>query len=50
MNLYLYATLRLIHIIAGALWIGAAIVYLFYIKPSVKSIGPMGPQFMEFLI
>ena len=49
MNSYLLILLRLIHVGAGALWIGAAIVYLFFIKPSVKSIGPAGGQFMQNL-
>lgn len=50
MNAYLLIFLRLVHIFAGALWIGAAIVYLFYIKPSVKAIGASGPQFMQNLM
>jgi uncharacterized membrane protein len=50
MNIYLLILLRAIHVVAGALWMGAAIVYLFYIKPSVKSIGPAGPQFMQNLM
>jgi uncharacterized membrane protein len=49
MNTYLLILLRLVHIFAGALWIGAAISYLFFIKPSVKAIGPAGPQFMQNL-
>lgn len=49
MNAYLLISLRLIHVFAGALWIGAAIFYLFFIKPTVKSIGPAGPQFMQSL-
>lgn len=49
MNTYLLISLRLIHVFAGALWIGAAIVYLFFIKPTAKSIGPVGPQFMQNL-
>ncbi len=49
MNSYLLILLRLIHVGAGALWIGAAIFYLFFIKPSVKSIGPAGGQFMQNL-
>jgi uncharacterized membrane protein len=49
MNTYLLILLRGIHIVCGALWIGAAIVYLFFIKPSVKAIGPAGPQFMQNL-
>lgn len=49
MNTIFLIVLRLIHVGAGALWIGAAIVYLFYVKPSVKAIGPAGPQFMQSL-
>jgi hypothetical protein len=49
MNIYLLVLLRTIHVFAGALWIGAAISYLFFIKPSVKSIGTAGPKFMQNL-
>jgi uncharacterized membrane protein len=49
MNNYLLILLRIVHIFAGGLWIGAAISYLFFIKPSVKAIGPAGPQFMQNL-
>lgn len=50
MSPYLLITLRFVHIIAGVLWAGAAVIYLFFIKPSVKAIGPSGPQFMQNLI
>jgi len=49
MNATLLIFLRLIHVFAGALWIGAAISYLFFVKPTVGSIGPAGPQFMKNL-
>lgn len=49
MNTYLLIFFRIVHIFAGALWIGAAISYLFYFKPSVKAIGPAGAQFMQNL-
>lgn len=49
MNAYLLILLRIVHIFAGALWIGAAISYLFFFKPAVKAIGPAGPQFMQNL-
>lgn len=49
MNTYLLILLRIVHVIAGILCGGAAISYLFYIKPAVKAIGPAGPQFMENL-
>ena len=49
MNTYLLILLRILHIFAGALWVGAAISYLFFFKPSVKAIGSAGPQFMQNL-
>lgn len=49
MNAYLLILLRMVHIFAGALWIGAAISYLFFFKPSVQAIGPAAPQFMQNL-
>lgn len=50
MSIFLLNTLRLAHVVAGILWAGAAITYLFYIKPSVKSIGAAGPQFMRSMM
>jgi hypothetical protein len=47
MNIYLLNLLRFAHVVGGILWAGAAISYLFFVKPSVKSIGPAGPQFMQ---
>jgi hypothetical protein len=49
MNIYLLILLRIVHVVAGILWGGAAVYYLFFIKPSVKAIGPAGPQFMQNL-
>ena len=37
MNVYLLIILRFVHIIAGVLWGGAAISYLFFVKPSIQS-------------
>jgi uncharacterized membrane protein len=50
MNIYLLNTLRLVHVVAGVLWSGAAISYLFFVRPSVQSIGAAGPQFMQILM
>lgn len=50
MNIYLLNGLRFVHIVAGILWAGAAIAYLFFVKPSVKAIGPAGPQFMQSMM
>lgn len=49
MTIYPIILLRFVHIVAGILWAGAAISYLFFFKPSIKSIGPAGPQFMQTL-
>lgn len=49
MSTFLVILFRIVHIFAGALWIGAAISYLFFFKPSIKAIGPSGPQFMKNL-
>lgn len=49
MNIYLLIALRLIHVVAGTLWFGTAVFYLFFLKPSVKAIGPAAPQFMQSL-
>lgn len=42
--------LRVTHIVAGALWAGAAIFYFFFVVPAVKGLGPVGPQFMQSLV
>lgn len=50
MNVYLLILLRVTHVVAGILWGGAAISYLFFVKPSVQAIGATGPQFMQNLM
>jgi uncharacterized membrane protein len=50
MNIYLILLLRIIHIFAGVLWVGAAILYFGFIEPTLKSIGPAGGQFMQHFI
>lgn len=47
MNIYLILVLRFVHVVAGILWGGAAVYYLFLVKPSVKAIGAAGPLFMQ---
>lgn len=47
MNIYFILFLRIIHIFAGVLWVGAAILYFTSIGPTIKSIGPAGGQFMQ---
>ena len=42
--------LRVIHVFASSLWVGAAALYLFYINPSVKATAPGGRQFLQYFI
>jgi hypothetical protein len=46
----LIVLLRLIHIVAGAFWAGAAVAYFLYFEPSAKGLGPARSQFMQDLI
>lgn len=46
----LITLLRLIHIVAGAFWVGAAVVYFLYFEPTAKGLGPARSQFMQDLI
>ena len=50
MNILILNLLRFVHVVAGILWGGAAVSYLFFVKPSVKAIGATGPQFMQNLM
>lgn len=52
MNIFLIylIVLRVVHILAGVLWVGSAIFYFFFVEPTVKSLGPAGPKFMQGLI
>lgn len=46
----LLLVLRLVHIVAGALWAGAAIFYFFFVEPTVQGLGPARPKFMQDLV
>jgi uncharacterized membrane protein len=50
MNIYLIQFLRIIHIVAGSLWVGGAVAYFAFVGPSVKASGPAGGQFMQQFI
>jgi len=47
MNIYLILFLRIVHVLGGALWVGAAVAYFAFVGPSVKASGPAGGQFMQ---
>lgn len=42
--------LRIVHIVAGVLWAGSGIYYFAFVKPTVKTLGPAAPQFMNHFI
>lgn len=49
MDVYLI-TLRIVHIGAAVFWAGSALLFFFFIEPTVKAIGPAGGQFMEHVV
>jgi hypothetical protein len=44
------ATLRLIHIVAGGVWAGAAILMGWFITPTAREVGPPAGPFMQGLL
>ena len=49
MNIYLLV-LRLIHIVAGVIWGGGAIIMEFFIGRSIRSTGETGQKFAQYLM
>ena len=47
---YLLLVLRLIHIIGGVFWVGAALLVNFFIAPSMRATGDVGKQFVGYLV
>ncbi len=46
----LMIVLRLIHIVAGVFWVGAAFMVVSFILPTANAAGPAGAQFMQQLL
>ena len=42
--------LRLLHVVAGVLWVGAVVLVSFFLLPTVRATGPAGGQFMQHLM
>lgn len=40
---------RLIHIVSGALWVGAAVFVAFFLLPTIRALGPAGGAVMQQL-
>lgn len=47
---YLILALRLVHIIGGVFWVGAALVMNFFVGPTLRATGDAGKQFAGHLI
>jgi uncharacterized membrane protein len=48
--IYLIWLLRIIHIVAGVIWVGGSIVMTFFVGPTVGAIGEPGQKFMSHLV
>ena len=46
----LFISLRLIHILAGTFWVGAAVVTTAFLMPAARAIGPEGGKFVQFVL
>ncbi|MEO5815062.1 MAG: hypothetical protein ABIT20_07270 [Gemmatimonadaceae bacterium] len=42
-------TLRLVHIISGALWVGAVVFLAMYLIPTIRALGPNGGRILQQL-
>ena len=50
MSIALIITLRILHIAAGAIWVGAVVIVTFFVFPAVGAAGPAGGQVMRQLV
>jgi len=46
----LFISLRLIHILAGIFWVGAAVVTTAFLMPAARAMGPEGGRFLQFVL
>lgn len=49
MHPHLFAALRALHVLAGSLWVGAAVLNAAFVVPSVMAAGPAGGQVMRVM-
>lgn len=45
-----FVVLRLIHILGGAFWFGAAVTMFLFLQPTARAVGPDGQRFMLHLL
>ena len=50
MHQHAIAFLRAIHVLSGALWVGAATLNAFFVIPSIMAAGPAGGQVMRVIV
>jgi len=50
MSIYLILFLRILHIVAGVLWVGGAAMNFLFIGPSAKATAPESGKFMQYLM
>lgn len=48
MDLYL-VVLRIVHIVAGAFWVGASVTFALFLEPTAVAVGPSSGSFMTHL-
>jgi hypothetical protein len=48
MDVYM-VVLRIVHIVAGAFWVGAALVVFLFLQPAVREVGPSASPLMQHL-
>lgn len=49
MNTGLLHALRVIHVLGGAFWFGAAVMNAFFLAPTLRAVGPTGGEVMRHL-
>jgi hypothetical protein len=43
----MFATLRILHVVCGTFWTGAALLIAGFMEPTVRALGPDGGRFMQ---
>jgi uncharacterized membrane protein len=50
MNIYLIWLLRIVHIVAGVIWVGGTLMMTFFVAPTVNATGEAGQKFAGHLM
>lgn len=49
MDIYVIV-LRIVHILGGVFWVGAAIVFFYFLEPTAHALGPQGQPFIKHVV